>query len=125
MIQLTPQALPYGSPDETWMVHVFGGRYDNGRPALLLVDAEDHDELITVASVNLPDAPCGPHQVFVKDWSENEGITEWLVQHQIIRPEPQRAVRTGFVTARCYDLTDECVAKMAHSLSEQEASITP
>ncbi|HXF67424.1 MAG TPA: hypothetical protein VNK67_12105 [Burkholderiales bacterium] len=113
MIQLTQNPLPYASHDDTWMVHVFAGRYDNDRIALVLLNAEDHDELIAVASVNLPAAPCGPHQVFVKDWSENEGITEWLVAHNIIQPEPQRAVRTGFVVARAYDLTAECAGKLA------------
>jgi hypothetical protein len=48
-------------------------RYANGRPALVLNEAGS-GELFAVATVNLPDVPAAPNQVFIKDYSENEGI---------------------------------------------------
>jgi hypothetical protein len=101
-----------------WKCHIDAGQYDNGRIALELVVAkEEHDEgiegeRVAVATVNLVDAFCGPRQVYVKEWSENEGMTLLLIQNDIIKPEPQREAASGFVVARCYDLTNAAFAKL-------------
>lgn len=100
-----------------WKCHIDAGQYDNGRIALELVVAKEHDEgiegeRIAVATVNLVDAFCGPRQVYVKEWSENAGMTLLLIQNDIITPEPQREAASGFIVARCYDLTDEAFAKV-------------
>lgn len=70
--------------------------YTNGRIALQLVSSAG--EPLCTASVNLPDDECPPDHVFIKNWSENEGVLEELIGHGVIS-ESVGSVRTGFVTA--------------------------
>jgi hypothetical protein len=69
--------------------------YGNGRPALQLVDASDGEPIAT-ATVNLPDLPAGPNQVFIKDYSENEGMLKALTEAGVVKPTGE-TVRSGFV----------------------------
>lgn len=78
-----------------WDCIVRKRQYDNGRPALQLIDAEDGSPIAT-ATVNLPDLPAEPNQVFVKDWSENEGMLNALVAAGVVKPTGQ-TVRSRFV----------------------------
>jgi hypothetical protein len=71
-------------------------QYGNGRPALQLIDANDGDPIAT-ATVNLPDVPAGPNEVFIKDYSENEGMLKALTDAGVIKPTGD-SVRSGFVT---------------------------
>jgi len=112
-VRLTDQPIRFKS----WLAHIEAGQYANGRIALELVAAPEQDqgiegERIATGSVNLVDAFCGPRQVYVKEWSENAGMTLCLIQAGIIKPEPQREAASGFVVARCYDLTDAAFAKL-------------
>lgn len=78
------------------------GKYINGAPALRLV-SEDGVPMMT-ASVNvwnvehpdgiIPDEDC----IIIKDWSENEGIAEALMQIGFIQP-PHKYHLTGYVVA--------------------------
>lgn len=77
-----------------WNCVVVKREYDNGRPALQLIDAEDGSP-IARATVNLPDVELGPNQVIVKSYSENEGMLEALVAADVALPV--RMIRTGFV----------------------------
>jgi hypothetical protein len=77
-------------------------RYPNGRPALVLNDARD-GEMFAVATVNLPDLPAGPNQVFIKDYSENEGMLAALEAAGIVRPLNVRA-RSEFVSVPICEL---------------------
>lgn len=70
-------------------------QYENGRPALRLIDAEDGSPIAT-ATVNLPDVALGGNQVLVKDWSENEGMLAALTEAGVVKPTGE-TVRTGFV----------------------------
>jgi len=70
-------------------------KYANGRPALELIDA-GNGEPITTATVNLPHLPAGPNRVFIKDYSENEGILSALVAAGIVKPTGE-TVQSGFV----------------------------
>ena len=73
--------------------------------ALVLHDVVD-DEMVAVASVNLPDEPLPPGHVFIKDWSENEGILAALVRGGIVADTGIR-IPTGFVEAAlCRILVD-------------------
>ena len=80
---------------KSWDCIVRKLQYDNSRPALQLIDAEDGSPIAT-ATVNLPDVPAGPNQVFVKNYSENEGMLDALVAAGVVKPTGQ-AVRSGFV----------------------------
>lgn len=77
-------------------------KYPNKRIALELTEIKTGDSVCT-ASVNIPEAPCGPNQCFIKDWSENEGIAKVLEDAGIIKPTGI-SVETGFVVAKLYDI---------------------
>lgn len=80
-----------------WKCLVNWRQYGNGRPAIQLVDEETHEPVCT-ATVNLPDQPADPDEVYLKVWGGNEGVVEVLVAAGIIAP-PHDKVRTGFVEA--------------------------
>lgn len=69
--------------------------YANGRMALVLVDAKDREQ-VAVATVNLPEAPLRPGEVFIKDYSENEGMLAALEKAGIVQATGE-TVRLGFV----------------------------
>jgi hypothetical protein len=70
-------------------------KYGNGRPALVLNDAEDGSQ-IAVASVNVPDLDLGDDEIVIKDYSENEGMLDALVEAGVIQDTGLR-VASGYV----------------------------
>lgn len=78
-----------------WDCIVEKRQYENGRPALQLIDAEDGSPIAT-ATVNLPDVPLGKNEVAIKDWSENEGMLAALTEAGVVKPTGQ-TIRSGFV----------------------------
>ena len=85
-----------------WDCIVEKRQYENGRPALRLIDAEDGSPIAT-AMVNLPNAKSGPNTVFVKDWSENEGMMAALIEAGVVKPTGE-TVRSGFVEVQVCEL---------------------
>lgn len=88
------------------------GQYENGRVAIQIVyrddDAsEEYGEDVwfpyATATVNIPEAELADGEVLIKDWSENAGLLDRLVDEGIIGPS-KRWVPTGFVTADVCDL---------------------
>jgi hypothetical protein len=72
---------------------------NNGRIALKIIDeSEGYRETVAIATVNLPDEPLEPDEVFIKDWSENEGVLKDLIAMGIIS-KPIGSVRTEFCVA--------------------------
>lgn len=102
-------------------VNIVCGCYANGRPALVIVEARGLREQVAVATVNLPDQNCPDGEVFIKDYSENEGMVEWLIQQHIIEPEPNGAVNSGFVRIRRYRLDPRVVVKVDKFLGRLDA----
>lgn len=92
------------SPDTT--LRVIPAAYGNLRLALRLVDP-DTGEPIATATVNLPDEPLAPNEIAVKDYSENEGMTQTLALGGIIVGKARRYVRSGFVTIGIHALTEQ------------------
>lgn len=74
------------------------GRYaaDKKHKAMRLYDVRDLAPLAT-ASVNL-DIPQEKEDIYIKNWSENEGILQELIKHDIIEL-PHGGIATGFVVA--------------------------
>ena len=70
-------------------------KYSNGRIALQLIDTEDGFPFAS-ATVNIPEAQIADDEVIIKDYSENAGILDCLVKHQIIS-SPISRFNTGFV----------------------------
>jgi hypothetical protein len=79
-----------------WDCVVEKSQYYDGRPALILKDVHD-GEMVTVATVNLPDVAAGPNEVFIKNYSENEGVLKALLEGGIIKLTGEN-VNSGFVT---------------------------
>jgi hypothetical protein len=69
---------------QEWDCDIELGRYNNGRPALILNDAHDGEQ-VAVATVNLQNEPVGDNEVFIKNYSENEGILEALVSAGVVK----------------------------------------
>ena len=75
--------------------------YPNGSTALVLNAPSwrrEGGQRLAVATVALEELP-GEGNVFIKDWSENEGILKALQDANVIGPVI-RSVRTGFVTVQ-------------------------
>lgn len=79
-----------------WDCRLKWGRYGNDRVALELVDAKS-GEPILVATTNIPTESLGPNEVFIKDYSENEGILEVLVKAGIVKYAGRNA-KSGYVS---------------------------
>lgn len=73
------------------------GKYGNGRIAIELICPDG--EPLCRATVNLPDAPIEDGYVFLKGWSENEGLPEALEEAGMVKLT-DRKVATGFVYAQ-------------------------
>ncbi len=56
----------------------------NGHTALSLYDART-GEYVATGSVNIPDVPLAPNQVFIKNYSENAGMLKALEEAGIVR----------------------------------------
>jgi hypothetical protein len=69
-----------------------------GRILLALIDASDGEPLFT-ATVNLPDETLEDGYVFLKGYSENEGLPEALEKAGVVA-FTGRVVKTGFVTVK-------------------------
>jgi hypothetical protein len=66
-----------------WDCIVAYAQYGNGRTAIQLM-AEDDGQPIAIASVNLPDEPMEADEIAIKDYSENEGMLDCLVEAKIV-----------------------------------------
>lgn len=85
----------------------FMGKYVDGSPALgVWTDMKP----MFRATVCLNEKPA-PGHVFIKDWSENEGVLQALVGAGVIEP-PIRSIPTGYVEAFECKLTDPVIRNL-------------
>lgn len=71
-----------------WTCTLELGVYANGRLAIILKDANAEawdPSPVAVATVNLPDIALASDFIFVKDWAQNEGMMEALVQAGLVK----------------------------------------
>ena len=80
-------------------------KYANGRTRICLLDSIDN-EPYAVATTNLPDVLLLDNEVIVKDYSENEGMLEFLTANNIVFPT-DKWVSTGFVDLQVCTLNPE------------------
>lgn len=94
-------------------------RYTNGAPALLAISDDGIGEPLATISVNLPErsATLTPGQFFCKDWSENEGMADWLEENKIAS-RTGKIAPTGFVFAEVMEFSPEIKSKI---LAEMDA----
>jgi hypothetical protein len=60
------------------------------------------------ATVNVPEVLLADNEVLVKDYSENEGVLDFLIKYNIVTPTPN-GVHSGFVWLPVAILNDESV----------------
>lgn len=65
-------------------VNVFVNKYGNNRPAIYIADTDGLPFMI--ATLNVPERPLEEDEVVIKNYSENEGIYDWLLERNIIQP---------------------------------------
>ena len=77
-----------------WKCKPIIGEYTNGRTAISLVDHITHEPIAT-ATINLPDEDLEDGQAFIKDYSENVGMSEALTEAGIISPVEEFMIGYG------------------------------
>ena|ERR1700748_245893 len=79
-----------------WNSKLETGMYQGGNVALKLIglDLPIYDNLVAVASVNLPGLL--KDEIAIKDWSENEGMYEALLNAEVITPA-HRYEKSGYI----------------------------
>ena len=93
-----------------WNCHVVLQCYADGeRPLLRLIDADDMAS-VARATVNLPGAKLAEDELLVKDYAENEGALQALIDAGLVEPTG-RGISTGFATVE--------VVQMSESLRQQ------
>lgn len=93
------ECLPKGT-----VTYVQIAQYANGRPAIQLCSDTGAPE--AMATCNLPDTKVPDGHVLIKDWSENKGIMEDLIDNGVIGP-PVGVAPTGFCLAKLCPLRFE------------------
>lgn len=71
------------------------GTYNNGRKAIQLLTKEGMP--YAVATINIPDADLKEDEVIIKNYSENQGILEMLIENDIV-VNTYREIKTGMVS---------------------------
>ena len=84
-------------------------QYENGRTAIIIQEVEamgPSAPIHAVLTVNLPRKWLQPDEFFVKAWSENESIANWVRALEIFEDTGKRQ-KTGFVEAEIWRFKDE------------------
>jgi len=88
-----------------------GAQYSNLRRAMFITDPITAEPYAT-CTVNLPELRCASNEVFVKDYSENEGMAQILIDNGIIEPGPLSTFKYNFVEISKYKLTRTAIFKL-------------
>jgi hypothetical protein len=80
---------------KNWTCNANIMRYCNKRTAIILTDAEDGSSIAT-ATVNIPEEEIESDEIIVKDYSENQGMLQALIDAGIVIKVVRNA-RTGYV----------------------------
>lgn len=92
-----PKVIEYPDPwsGETLKLTVVREKYAVGGSDRIELWCEDGP--YCVLSTNLPEYPLPEGEFWVKDWSENEAIADFMLRQGIIVPIDRAVVQTGFV----------------------------
>lgn len=70
-------------------------------------------EHFMTASVCLPqEGKLARGTAFIKDYSGNEGVLDWLISHKILEDMPLMVTCSGYVSIELYRLTPEMLKKL-------------
>lgn len=97
--------------------------FDPNQPALQVIDAITFEPIMT-ASVMLEGVSPKEDEIFIKVWSENEGIDSELIRLNLISAN-HRKIPTGYVEAHGHKMEGDLLgAWNAHKAAVQEDSET-
>lgn len=118
--KLVCNLMAWGAGEE---VQMFVREYPNGRVGLQLMSQmedmpEGHLEPFSTPTVNMVDAPCPDNEVYVKDWSENEGMVKQLVEWKVIEPGVTHFEQSGYVTVGRYRFTASFLVELGAALTK-------
>ena len=105
--------------EKSTVVRVELGKYANGRIRINLIDNSDNQPYAT-ATTNLPEVLLLDNEVFVKDYSENEGVLEFLTTNNIVVPTDKWAT-SGHVDVQVCVVNPESEWGMIPNLYSDEA----
>jgi hypothetical protein len=89
-------SIPFSSPyGEQFNISLVFGQYRNGQRAIEMIDEADGAPY-AVATVALVNEQLSADEVAIKNWSENDGVLESLIENEIVSA-PIRYVSSGFV----------------------------
>ena len=91
--------------EKSTVVRVELGKYANGRTRINLIDDSDNEPYCT-ATTDLPDVLLLDNEVFIKDYSENEGVLDFLTTNNIVIATDKWAT-SGFVDVQVCTLNPE------------------
>jgi hypothetical protein len=104
--------------ERSTVVRIHLDKYANGRTRINLVDDSDNEPYAT-ATTNLPEVLLLDNEVFIKDYSENQGMLDFLVNNNIVFPTDKWAT-TGFVEVQVCTLNPESEWGMIPNLYSDE-----
>ena len=99
------EGKPMVIPVNDWECKVVMERYEQGGMALRLIDATDHDPIYRATS-NLLDQQPGEQEVFIKNYAENEGVLEALMDAGLVS-DTGKVVETGHAALNIARMSDE------------------
>ncbi len=89
----------------TYKVFPQVGEYRNSQTALVLIDTVDGSPVLT-ASISVPEIALEKNELIIKDYSENEGVLNFLVKNNIVKPLG-KYIENGLITAEIVELISE------------------
>jgi hypothetical protein len=96
-------------------------KYGNGRPAIILNDGRTGEQ-VAVATVNLPNVEAGRNEVFIKNYSENEGMLDALQAAGVVRETGDYVACDFAIIPRCELLPPYRERTFGEQLKEQSPS---
>ena len=100
---------------QQWQCTVCFSRYQNGRLRIDLTSATDGTPIAT-ATVNVPTVALADDQVAIKDYGENAGLLDALVQANVV-VDTGGWVSTGYTELAVCRLTDTTKAILASKVA--------
>ena len=82
------------------------GLYERGGNLALSAKCAATGEKVLTFTINVPGVSLGPGELLIKDWSENEGALDFLLENDLVE-STNRAVLTGYAMAPVVRMTDQ------------------
>lgn len=84
------------------------GLYERDGNLALSAKCAATGEKVLTFTVNVPGITLGPGELLIKDWSENEGALDFLLENDLVE-STNRAVLTGYAMAPVVRMTDQLI----------------